>query len=528
MDCSEISAGIKNKFPGFFAFSVTQAYADEIHIKVGVQFFKDTCLALHKGLPSPVMMLFASDERKDTAKFVVNCVFVGLRKSQWVIVSMDIPQDAAYFDSLAKSIYSSSLFEREIWEMFGIEPKGNPDLRRLRLHNEIWPKGNYPLRKDFQAMQAGALSDYEFSKVEGNGVFEVPVGPVHAGIIGPGHFRFSVAGEPIINLETRFGFTHRGVEKLFEGKTCLEAIRLSECVSGDASFGHSLAFAQAAEKIAGILIPKQAVYLRAIFLELERMHNHVNDIGGMAVDVGFSFPSAYASVIKEAILGLNEKLTASRYLKRVNTVGGVLQGLDETKKCMLLDSLKGIKHDFNELVKILYSSVSFMDRVDTTGALRRKTAEDLGVVGLVARASGIPTDLREFFPAVGAIYKEARFKMATEESGDVLARLKLRIAEFRESTRLIAEFSGKLVNGRESNSYPELKKGSALGYAEGWRGPVLYWLETDAAGLIQRCKIVDPSFLNWQGLSYAVLGNIIPDFPLCNKSFNLSYPGGDL
>jgi len=528
MDCAEVIAGIKNKLPNFFALSVTQAYADEIHIKVEPQFFKDTCLALHRGFSSPVEMLFASDERKDTGRFVVSCVFVSLKNSQWVIVSIDIPQDAPYFDSLSKSIYSASLFEREIWEMFGLEPKGNPDLRRLRLHDEVWPKGNYPLRKDFQKMQAGDLSDYKFDRVEGDGVFEIPVGPVHAGIIGPGHFRFSVAGEPVINLETRLGFTHKGIEKLFEGKSCLEAIRLSECVSGDASFGHSLAFVQAAEKIFGISIPRQAVYLRGIFLELERMYNHVNDIGGMAVDAGFSFPSAYASVIKEAILQLNDLLTANRYLRQINTVGGVLKDLDEDKKHILLNALKKIKNDFNELAKILYSSVSFMDRIDTTGALRRKTAEGIGVVGLIARASGIPADLRAFFNTAPEIYKEAKFKIATEEAGDVLARLKLRIAEFKESSRLIEFFTGKLIAGQEISSPLELQQGSALGYAEGWRGPILYWLKTDAAGLIQRCKIVDPSFLNWHGLSYAVLGNIVPDFPLCNKSFDLSYSGGDL
>ena len=525
MVCSEIIAGIKNIFGAFEALSVTQAYADEIRIKVSPRLFKDTCLALHKMFSSSVYMLFASDERRATGVFTINCVFGNLKQGQWIIISIDIPQDEAYFDSLAKSIHSASLFEREIWEMFGIEPKGNPDLRRLRLHNEVWPKGNYPLRKDFQKLQTGDLGDYEFDRVEGDGVFEVPVGPVHAGIIGPGHFRFSVAGEPIINLETRLGFTHRGVEKLFEGQFCIEAIRLAECVSGDASFAHSLAFAQAAEKISGISIPKQAVYLRAIFLELERMYNHVNDIGGMAVDVGFSFPSAYASVIKEALLQLNDSLTASRYLKKVNTVGGVFKGLDENKKQILLNSLKSIKNDFDELIKILYSSVSFMDRIDTTGALRRKTAEGLGVVGLIARASGIPADLREYFSVV---YKEAKFKMATEESGDVLARLKLRIAEFKESIRLIEVFAGKLIDGKEISVHPEFKGGRALGYTEGWRGPVLYWLEIDATGFIQRCKVVDPSFLNWQGLSYAVLGNIIPDFPLCNKSFDLSYSGGDL
>jgi len=199
--------------------------------------------------------------------------------------------------------------------------------------------------------------------------------------------------------------------------------------------------------------------------------------------------------------------------------------IDEDRKIILLDSLKAIKRDFDELAGILNSSVSFMDRVDTTGVLKKKTAEDLGVIGLAGRASGIPMDLRKYFPGV---YKEAGFKMALQESGDVLARLRLRVLEFEESYRLVGEFCGKLADGVRAQLKPEFKAGSALGYAEGWRGPVLYWLKTDKAGLIERCKIVDASFHNWQGLSYAVLCNIIPDFPLCNKSFDLSYPGNDL
>lgn len=525
MDCSEIISGIKKELPGFNAISVSRDYPDEICVKVSPKVFKDVCLALHKLLPSPVMMLFAVDERIKLNKFEIVCVFVNVKKGQWIIVSMDIPRENPCFDSLAKNIHSATLFEREIREMFGIEPKGNPDLRRLNLHDEVWPQGNYPLRKDFNKISGQALGEYEFGKVEGGGVLEVPVGPVHAGIIGPGHFRFSIAGEPIINLEIRLGFTHRGVEKLFEGKPYSGAIKLSECVSGDSSFAHSLAFTRAQEKIFGVSIPGEAAYLRAIFLELERIYNHANDIGGIAVDVGFSFPAAYASIIKEAILELNEKLTGSRYLKNVNTIGGVLIEIDEAKKQALLGSLKKIEYDFNELVKILNSSVSFMDRVDTAGVLRRKTAEDLGVVGLAARASGIPADLRKYFPGV---YKEVKFKMATQESGDVLARLKVRIFEFKESCRLIEEFTGKLTGGRNINARQELRQGSALGYVEGWRGPVLYWVKTGSSGLVERCKITDPSFHNWQGLSYVVLGNIIPDFPLCNKSFDLSYSGNDL
>ncbi len=521
----EIITRIKKVLPDFNPLSIRQPYIDEIALKVQPRDFKDTCLALHKILPSPVMMLFACDERKERGIFVIHCVFVDFRNSQWIIVSIDVSQEDLSFDTLAKNMHSASLFEREIWEMFGIEPKENPDLRRLRLHDEVWPKGSFPLRKDFKITPAGNFSDYKFARVEGDGIFEVPVGPVHAGIIGPGHFRFSVAGEPIINLELRLGFTHRGVEKLFENKLYDDALGLSECVTGDSSFAHSFAFTQAAEKIIGIKVSSQVSILRAIFLELERMYNHVNDIGGIAVDVGFSFPGAYASIIKETILQLNENLSGNRYLRKVNAVGTVMKDMDEIKKQLLIDSLKSIKYDFNELVKILNSSVSFMDRVDTTGVLRRKTAEDLGVVGLVARASGIPTDLRRYFPGV---YREAKFKMITQESGDVLARLRVRILEFEESIRLIEVFISKLTKLEELKVSLEIKGGSALGYAEGWRGPVLYWLEISPAGIIERCKIVDASFLNWQGLSFAVLGNIIPDFPLCNKSFDLSYPGNDL
>ncbi|MDD5731188.1 MAG: NADH-quinone oxidoreductase subunit C, partial [Candidatus Omnitrophica bacterium] len=319
MDCPEILHRIKKELPQFSPVSSELKYPDEVRLKVRPEDFKEVSLLLHKMLPSPVEALFALDERNKLGKFVINCVFVSFRESQWVILSMDIPGDNPSFESLSRSIYSASLFEREIKEMFGIEPKGNPDLRRLNLHDEVWPQGNYPLRKDFKEIEAQGLGEYRFSRVDGEGIFEVPVGPVHAGIIGPGHFRFSVAGEPIINLETRLGFTHRGVEKLFEGKAYPQAASFAECVTGDSSFAHSLSFTQAAEKISNIAASRQASYIRALFLELERMYNHVNDISGIATDVGFSFPAAFASIIKEALLQLNEKLTRSRYLKSINT-----------------------------------------------------------------------------------------------------------------------------------------------------------------------------------------------------------------
>ncbi len=525
MDNSGIISEIKKRTPYFSAISVSQDRPDEILLRVSPDMFKGACLALHKILSSPVMALYALDERKARKVYVVNCVFLDAAKGLWVTVSIDVPETEPGFESLSKDIHSASLFEREIWEMFGIEPKGHPDLRRLRLHDEVWPEGNHPLRKDFKSAEGGKLSEYKFNRVEGEGVFEVPVGPVHAGIIAPGHFRFSVAGEPIINLEARLGFIHRGVEKLFEGKSCMAAVRMAERVCGNSGFAHSLAFARGAEKIFGITPSKETDYLRAIFLELERMYNHIGDIGTMAIDVGFSFPASYASIIKEALMQLNEELTGSRYLRTINDIGRVLTDLDDNKKDLLRSSIDKVFTDFKEVVKILNSSVSFMDRVDDAGLLRKKTAEDLGVVGLPARASGIAVDLRKSFPGV---YHELRLNVMKGEKGDALSRLRIRVSEFEESARLVLELLNKVDQSAPVDIEYKPRAGQAIGYAEGWRGAVIYALKTDSNGLIERCKIVDPSFHNWTALTYAVLDNIIPDFPLCNKSFNLSYPGNDL
>ncbi len=518
---------ISSRF-GIRPLSVNVNCLEEIYVEVDPKEFKPACLAFHKALKSPVAAFFALDNRHRDRAFHIFCVFESARHKKWIFVTMKMPSESPRFESIAREIYSANLFEREIKEMFGMEPEGNPDIRSLRLHDEVWPEGLYPLRKDFKKGMTGGKPrpDYRFARVEGEGVFEVPVGPVHAGIIGPGHFRFSVAGEPIINLEARLGFTHKGIEKLFEDKEVNDGVKISECVSGDSAFAHSLAFCRAVEKICDVEPPREASILRGILLELERMYNHINDIGGIALDVGFSFPSMYCAIIKEAILELNSGLTGSRYLKGVNAIGNMCLVRDLRKKETLKSPLESIVNDFKKITGILNNSVSFMDRVDGTGILKKKTAEDLGVVGLAARAAGIPADLRKDFPG---IYREVRFAVATQSAGDALSRLRVRQTEFEESVSLIGQFVDKLlmVHGGQPAAYA-VKPGSALGYAEGWRGPVLYWVKINSSGRIERCKIVDPSFHNWQGLCFSVLGDIVPDFPLCNKSFDLSYSGNDL
>ncbi len=529
---------------------ISVPYPDELYLRVERKDFKQVCIALHAKLRSSVMMLFANDQRSKSPGFELICVFLSSQHRQWVLVKTLLDANNPEFDSLAKELYSASLFERQIKEMSGIHPAGNPDLRSLHLHEEVWPQGAYPMRKDFdpgsaattpaQASVSPLSPAYQFLKVEGEGVFEVPVGPVHAGVIGPGHFCFSVAGEPIINLEQRLGWTHRGAEKLFESKTIDEAVRLSECISGDQSFSYSLAFTRAIEKIQGIKVTLDTELCRALLLELERMYNHVSGISGIALDVGFSLPAMFSQEIKERILRLNRSLTGHRYLKNVNFAGGIGLELDARKKELLLTELSAVEKEMLKLKSMLLSSVSFLDRVDSTGELRKKTAQDLGVTGLAARASGINLDLRGLFELE---YAKVGFKTRTQEKGDVLARLNLRLEEFEDSLGLVRIFGEKISNavvGRSATSAavpaapatasPVLSSAirSGLGYVESWRGPVLFWVELDEKGKISRCKIVDSSFKNWQALSFAVLDNIIPDFPVCNKSFDLSYSGNDL
>lgn len=508
--------------------NLSAPYQDELYITVACADFVKACNLLHKELDSAVMTFFAEDLRAGSGIFALYCGFLSVQTRSWVFVRQDVAQTDPAFDSIAKDIYSAALFEREIKEMFGIEPRGNPDLRSLKLHDEVWPKGYHPLRKDFVTpkKRPGGDPRYQFKRVEGEGIFEVPVGPVHAGIIGPGHFRFSAAGEPIINLELRLGWTHRGIEKLLEGKTVAEAVNIFERISGDTTFGYSAAFCRSVEKILNIDVPVRGQLLRALYLELERLYNHANDMGGIALDVGFSRPAQFASLIKEKILQLNGKLSSSRYLKGINKIGGVEGNIDSAQTKIICDTLAKVQDDLCALENMLFSNTSFMDRVDTTGVLRAKTARDLGVTGLAARASGVSLDLRKVCPG---IYDDLYFEIAKEHSGDVAARLKARCSETKSSIAIIKQCLERIeLSGPQTKVAGQEKEGTALGYIEAWRGPILVWTRLDSKGRIERSKIVDPSFHNWEGLSYAVLGNIIPDFPLCNKSFDLSYPGNDL
>jgi Ni,Fe-hydrogenase III large subunit len=385
------------------------------------------------------------------------------------------------------------------------------------------------MQKDFDVSQTvpRVKGDFEFKRVEGEGIFEIPVGPVHAGIIEPGHFRFSVAGEPIINLDAQLFYTHKATEKIAEGRTPQQTVFLAERVSGDTSFGHALAFCHAIERIGTAEVPEQALISRTILLELERLYNHVGDIGAIMLDVGYGVGAAIASHLKEQLLQSNEVLTGSRLLRGIASIGGIRKRIDDTelKRRTLQDLLNKRRKSFEELVEIAMASSSTLDRLETTGHLTRKDAHRLGVIGLAGRASGIDRDLRRDHPHCS--YQQIKFTPALHEEGDVLARFNVRIDEVRQSFDMLDQLEDRLTEGPTMTSVSLQPGKFALGYVEGWRGEIVHWVMTDNAGKINRWKITDPSFHNWRAVMVAVRNNIVPDFPVINKSFNLSYSGND-
>ncbi len=483
----------------------------------------------HPNLRGTLSLLWAVDHRPREARSELCYLFTLAERRDWLCLCTDLHGEDRRFPSITPHIHAAKWYEREIRDMFGLIPQGHPDMRRLVRH-EHWPKGTHPLKKDFRwdTVLERAQGQYAFRHIEGEGVFEVPVGPIHAGIIEPGHFRFSVAGEPIMQLELRHFWKHRGVEKLFEQSRLTDAVPLAERVSGDTTVGHSLAFCQAVERLTRTEVPRRARYLRSVFLELERLHNHLGDVGAICNDTAYALAHAHCGRMKERVMQLDDRLTGSRFLRGVMRVGGVSCDVSKAQLGEIVDELDRIEKDFSELEAIIFANASLTDRLETTGVLTERTAWDHAVTGVVGRASGIDRDLRRDQPY--AAYDELPIRPALYRYGDVRARLRVRMDEIHESIRLIREIRLGMPQGpitAEPTRSPEPGEW-ALSAVEGWRGEILYMVMAGEHGRIHRCKVRDPSFVNWPAIQWAVLGNIVPDFPLINKSFNLSYAGNDL
>ncbi|WP_314612891.1 hydrogenase large subunit [Streptomyces stackebrandtii] len=426
--------------------------------------------------------------------------------------------------SLAALSFPAGRFEREMRDLHGIVPLNHPLPRRLVRHFH-WPKGWYPMRPDAGPPPSFAEQEgpYPFLEVEGDGVYEIPVGPVHAGLIEPGHFRFSVVGETILKLKARLWFVHRGVEKLFQGRTIDAGLPLAERVSGDTAVGHALAYCLAVEEATGTHVPPAAQRARALLLELERLHNHVADLGMLCNDVGHGILNAHAQHVREQLLRLNAETTGHRLLR-----GGVVPGGATLRALPASGRLAVIGRGIREIAGLALGHSTVRDRFTGTAVLTADAARDIGCLGYVARASGLTgTDARVGHPFVTY---DTDVPVPVRETGDVLARFLVRAEEIDVSLALIEHPAESLTPGTVPAPAPAPGDGpgSGVGIVEGRRGTLITRVEPAPDGRLTRVKPVDPSFFNWPALPVALSDTIVPDFPLTNKSFNLSYAGNDL
>lgn len=500
--------------------------SNELHFQISHGDALNLAQLLRADFNAELRLMVANDRRTDKGVFEVHYLFVNDRENWFAHATKYLSDADPTINSMATFCYPASRFEQEIHDLFGIKAVNHPGSHSL-VRREFWPQDFFPLRKDSippEKFEDDGTS-FEFMKVGGEGVYEIPVGPVHAGIIEPGHFRFSVVGETVIDMKIRLYYTHKGIEKLFEGRAPAEGVELAERISGDTTIGHSLAYCQAVESLAGCQIPERAKYLRVILLEMERLYNHIADFGSICNDTGFAAAHSHCFRIRELLLRLNKRLTGNRLLRGGIVLGGVACNLPSDLD--LAAELDSILADFSEIVEISLANTMLTDRLDGTGYLTTKTATDHGVLGYVARASGIDLDVRRDHPF--AAYPFLQFKVAASQGGDVRARAQIRVDEVHESVSLIKQALALLPDGKLVTPLGNLPAWEpAFGMVEGWRGAILHWVMADTQGKLYRVKVMDPSFVNWPALSFAVLKNIVPDFPLCNKSFNQSYSGNDL
>lgn len=434
-------------------------------------------------------------------------------------LTVRLDRDAPSVPTLSGLSFSASRFERELHDTFGVVPVGHTFLRPLVRHQH-WPDHWYPMRRDAGPMPALAVqpAPYPFIEVQGSGVYEIPVGPVHAGMIEPGHFRFSVVGETILKMTARLWYVHRGIERMFQGVDVDTGLQIAQRISGDTAVGHSLAYCMAVEEATGLDVDHDARMLRSMLLEMERLYNHVGDIGALCNDVSFGVADARASVLRERLLRLNESVTGHRLLR-----GSITAGATTVRRLPEVSELAEITERFAALVDLAMSNSVVVDRFEGTAVLSAKDALAIGTLGVVARSSGLAVDARTSNPFIA---EPAPVQPMTQRRGDVLARFDQRVDEVRASLRVIEYLiaAAELTGAAATSTFV----GSGLGLVEGWRGTIVHRVEVDRGGVVTRARVVDPSFHNWPALSIALADTIVPDFPLANKSFNLSYAGNDL
>jgi len=485
-----------------------------------------TTLASAFAADGRLVALWGSDRHRAGEGIVVLCAYAA--DDGLALVRLPLADDALDYPDLSALFPAAGRMQRAMRDLLGVTAAGAED-ERAWLRHGAWPPDWYPLRDDAVPLSAfpNEQERYPFVQVDGDGVHEIPVGPIHAGIIEPGHFRFSIVGEKVLRLEERLGYVHKGIEKRFHGMALADGARLAGRVSGDSTVAYAWAYAMAVEAAAGVTVPPRAAWLRALLLERERVANHLGDLGALGNDGGLAFGLAQFSRLREQWQRRSGALFGHRLLMDRVVPGGVAVDPPRSELEAMRAELAAFEDEVSRLRAIYDEHAGLQDRFLTTGIVNQDLAARLGLTGMAARASGWPRDLRVDFPC--SPYDQLAVKVAHESRGDVAARVAVRFDETVESLRLIRLLVEGMPAGPERVGLPALVPDAfGVGWIEGWRGDVLVALETDLAGNIQRCHCHDPSWQNWPLLEHAVIGNIVPDFPLINKSFNLSYSGQDL
>jgi Ni,Fe-hydrogenase III large subunit/Ni,Fe-hydrogenase III component G len=479
-------------------------------------------LAALVGAGGRVLTFVGTDDRATEGSFGLHAVVL-TPDGRTIQLRARVDGDDPRYPAVTPRVPALHWDERELRDMLGVVPEGHPDPRRLVFRDE-WPEGLYPLRKDFDPALAPPQPRHDSVHprlVEGDEVIQIPVGPIHAGIIEPGHFRFSAVGETVLNLDAQLFYTHRGIEKAAEGRTPEGGLFVAERACGACALSHAAAYAMAVEEIAGVELPRRAAWGRTLLLELDRLYNHLGDAGNMCAGGAFVLGTMTGAALKERVQRRLERLVGHRFGRGAVGVGGLRRDLPAEEIAALRDEVGAWRADVRDFADLVLGSDGFVDRMRGTGVLRAELVRALGGVGVAARASGVDGDLRRDRPYL--LYGGLPLRVPLGAKGDVEARFRQRVDEAMASLALVDALLDGEPDGPARVAVDRVPAGVGVGAVESPRGACTHWLRVGADGRVDRLRIRSASFANWPLVPLTVPGNLVPDFPLINKSFELCY-----